>query len=63
MTPATLNELTRIGKLSEITRSFEVELVKMATNPPHEAFIDEIRVRNANLDILCSKVVANPDNL
>lgn len=43
MTPATLNELTRIGKLSEITRRFEVELVKMATNPPHEAFIDEIR--------------------
>ena len=43
MTPETLKELKRVAAINEITREFEVELVKMATNPPHNTFIDEIK--------------------
>jgi len=43
MKPETLSELQRIGMLSEITRDFEVEVVKMAVNPPHKDFMDEIK--------------------
>ena len=43
MTPSTLAELQRIGMLNEITREFEVEVVKLATNPPSSTFMDEIK--------------------
>lgn len=43
MTPETLYELQRISMLSEVTRDFEVEVVKLATNPSHAAFIDELK--------------------
>ena len=59
MTSAVLNELTRIGKINEITRDFEVEVVKMATNPPDEAFMDEIRNHVDNL--LNASDVTNED--
>ena len=59
MTSAVLNELTLIGKINEITRDFEVEVVKMATNPPDEAFMDEIRNHVDNL--LNASDVTNED--
>lgn len=43
MTPETLSELQRISAFREITRDFEVEVVKLATNPPHDSFIEEIK--------------------
>jgi len=43
MTPETLSELQRVSVFNEITRNFEVEVVKLATNPPHDLFIEEIQ--------------------
>ena len=51
-------KLKNLGTLFQLT--YDVVLKNQAEE---KQFIDEIRVRNANLDILCSKVIANPDNL
>lgn len=51
-------KLKNLGTLFQLT--YDVVLKDGKTE---KQFIDEIRVRNANLDILCSKVIANPENL
>ena len=51
-------KLKNLGTLFQLT--YDV-ILKDAKD--EKAFIDELRVRNANLDILCSKVVQNPENL
>ncbi|MBR2943461.1 MAG: DUF4956 domain-containing protein [Clostridia bacterium] len=51
-------KLKNLGTLFQLTYD-----IVLKNEKEEKAFIDEIRVRNANLDILCSKVVANPDNL
>ena len=51
-------KLKNLGTLFQLT--YDIVLKNQAEE---KQFIDEIRVRNANLDILCSKVIANPDNL
>ena len=51
-------KLKNLGTLFQL--SYDIVLKDAKTE---KAFIDELRVRNANLDILCSKVVQNPENL
>jgi hypothetical protein len=51
-------KLKNLGTLFQLT--YDVVLKDGKTE---KQFIDELRVRNANLDILCSKVIANPENL
>ena len=51
-------KLKNLGTLFQLTYD-----VVLKDESKEKQFIDEIRVRNANLDILCSKVIANPDNL
>lgn len=51
-------KLKNLGTLFQLTYD-----VVLKDGKQEKQFIDEIRVRNANLDILCSKVIANPENL
>lgn len=51
-------KLKNLGTLFQLTYDIVLKDAK-----DEKTFIDEIRVRNANLDILCSQVIANPDNL
>ena len=51
-------KLKNLGTLFQLT--YDV-ILKDAKD--EKSFIDELRIRNANLDILCSKVVQNPENL
>lgn len=51
-------KLKNLGTLFQLT--YDV-ILKDEKN--EKTFIDELRVRNANLEILCSKVVQNPENL
>lgn len=51
-------ELKNLGTLFKLTYD-----VVLKNEKEEKQFIDELRVRNANLDILCSKVVQNPENL
>lgn len=51
-------KLKNLGTLFQLTYD-----VVLKDEKQEKTFIDEIRVRNANLDILCSKVIANPENL
>ncbi len=51
-------KLKNLGTLFQLTYDIVLKNEKQ-----EKTFIDEIRVRNANLDILCSKVIANPENL
>ena len=51
-------------KLKNLGTLFQLSYDIVLKNAKDEkALIDEIRVRNANLDIICAKVVANPENL
>ena len=59
----TKSVLVRV-KLKNLGTLFQLSYDIVLKNAKDEkALIDEIRVRNANLDIICSKVVTNPDNL
>ncbi|MBQ8545524.1 MAG: DUF4956 domain-containing protein [Clostridia bacterium] len=51
-------KLKNLGTLFQLTYD-----VILKNEKEEKQFIDELRVRNANLDILCSKVVQNPENL
>ena len=51
-------KLKNLGTLFQLTYDITLKDVKQ-----EKQFIDEIRVRNANLDILCSKVISNSDEL
>lgn len=51
-------KLKNLGTLFQLTYDVVLKDAK-----DEKAFIDELRIRNANLDILCSKVVQNPENL
>lgn len=51
-------KLKNLGTLFQLTYDIVLKDVK-----DEKKFIDELRVRNANLDILCSKVVSNSDEL
>lgn len=51
-------KLKNLGTLFQLT--YDIVLKDAATE---KSFIDEIRQKNANLDILCSKVIANPEDL
>ena len=51
-------KLKNLGTLFQLTYD-----VILKNEKEEKQFIDELRVRNANLDILCSKVIQNPENL
>lgn len=51
-------KLKNLGTLFQLTYDIMLKDIKQ-----EKAFIDELRVRNANLDILCSRVIANSDEL
>ena len=51
-------KLKNLGTLFQLTYDIVLKDVK-----EEKAFIDEVRVRNANLDILCSRVISNSDEL
>lgn len=51
-------KLKNLGTIFQLTYDIELKDVK-----EEKAFIDEIRVRNANLDILCSQVVSSSRDL
>jgi hypothetical protein len=51
-------KLKNLGTLFQLTYDVVLKDAKQ-----EKVFIDELRVRNANLDIICSQVIANPDNL
>lgn len=51
-------KLKNLGTLFQLTYDIVLKDVK-----DEKKFIDELRVRNANLDILCSKVISNSDEL
>ena len=51
-------KLKNLGTLFQLTYDITLKDVKV-----EKQFIDEIRVRNANLDILCSRVITGSDEL
>ncbi len=51
-------KLKNLGTLFQLTYDIMLKDVKT-----EKQFIDELRVRNANLDILCSRVITNSDEL
>lgn len=51
-------KLKNLGTLFQLTYD-----VVLKNEKEEKQFIDELRVRNANLEILCSKVIQNPENL
>lgn len=51
-------KLKNLGTLFQLTYDITLKDVKQ-----EKAFIDELRIRNANLDILCSRVITNSDEL
>lgn len=51
-------KLKNLGTLFQLTYDVVLKDAKQ-----EKVFIDELRVRNANLDIICSQVIANSDNL
>ena len=51
-------KLKNLGTLFQLT--YDIMLKDVAQE---KQFIDELRVRNANLDILCSRVITNSDEL
>ncbi len=51
-------KLKNLGTLFQLTYDITLKDVKL-----EKQFIDEIRVRNANLDILCSRVITGSDEL
>ena len=51
-------KLKNLGTIFQLTYDIHLKDVK-----EEKKFIDEIRVRNANLDIICSRIVTNPEEL
>lgn len=51
-------KLRNLGTLFRLTYSVTLKNVK-----DEKAFIDEIRIRNGNLDVLCSRLQTNPEEL
>jgi uncharacterized protein YpmS len=51
-------KLKNLGTLFQLTYDITLKNVK-----EEKQFIDELRVRNANLDILCSRVITGSDEL
>ena len=51
-------KLKNLGTIFQLTYDVILKNVK-----DEKKFIDEIRVRNANLDVICSRIVSNPEEL
>lgn len=51
-------KLKNLGTIFQLTYDIHLKNVK-----DEKKFIDEIRVRNANLDVICSRIVTNPEEL
>ncbi len=51
-------KLKNLGTMLHLTYN-----ISLRDNNTEKQFIDEIRIRNANLDIICSKVISNSDEL
>ena len=51
-------KLKNLGTIFQLTYDVHLKNVK-----DEKKFIDEIRVRNANLDVICSRIVTNPEEL
>ena len=51
-------KLKNLGTIFQLTYDVHLKDVK-----EEKKFIDEIRVRNANLDVICSRVITNSDEL
>ncbi|MBR2296764.1 MAG: DUF4956 domain-containing protein, partial [Clostridia bacterium] len=51
-------KLRNLGTMFRLTYSVTLKNIK-----EEKAFIDEIRTRNGNLDVLCSKLQTNPEEL
>lgn len=51
-------KLKNLGTIFQLTYDIHLKDIK-----DEKKFIDEIRVRNANLDIICTSIVSNPEEL
>lgn len=51
-------KLKNLGTIFQLTYDVQLKDIK-----DEKKFIDEIRVRNANLDVICSRIVSNPEEL
>ncbi len=51
-------KLKNLGTIFQLTYDIYLKDVKQ-----EKQFIDEIRVKNANLDVVCSRIVSNPEEL
>ena len=51
-------KLKNLGTIFQLTYDIHLKDIK-----DEKKFIDEIRVRNANLDVICSRIVSNPEEL
>lgn len=51
-------KLKNLGTIFQLTYDIHLKDVK-----DEKKFIDEIRVRNANLDVVCSRIISNPEEL
>ena len=51
-------KLKNLGTMLHLTY-----IITFKNNANEKQFIDEIRVRNANLDIVCSKIISNSDDI
>lgn len=51
-------KLKNLGTIFQLTYDIHLKDIK-----DEKKFIDEIRVRNANLDVICSRIISNPEEL
>ena len=51
-------KLKNLGTIFQLTYDIHLKNIK-----DEKKFIDEIRVRNANLDVVCSRIISNPEEL
>lgn len=51
-------KLKNLGTIFQLTYDIHLKDIK-----DEKKFIDEIRVRNANLDVVCSRIISNPEEL
>ena len=59
----TRNEL-QVVKLKNLGTMFHLTYaITLKPGVNEKEFIDEIRIRNANLDVICSKIVSTSDDL
>lgn len=59
----TNHELVNVKLKNLGTMLYLTYIITFKKNINEKEFIDEIRVRNANLDIVCSKIISNSDDI